>query len=238
MNEIKRFYIQHRKQILVALAVSVFVALIVVIILYVQYMRKKALIEQIKMQNTNLSPFQRDVVASAMAELEYWDGRKETDDALLDRLKDYYRAAGVNVDKWTKDQIQDTAWSSAFISYVVKNANGGDFKYSTSHSQYVIDSVANKMQDNNRGFYGYRISEDKLQPGDIVVYARQTGVDYLTNSAYQSHGDVVVKVEGEVAYVVGGNVSNGVTMKKIYLKEGYFDQSKNRDKYFVIVRKN
>ena len=41
MNDIKKFYIEHQKQILIALAVSVFVAVIVTTLLYIRYRKKQ-----------------------------------------------------------------------------------------------------------------------------------------------------------------------------------------------------
>jgi len=95
---------------------------------------------------------------------------------------------------WTPSE---TAWSSAFISYGLQNA---EFPKRSAHFQYIQD-----IKNNNFPTWGaYSIPKTnslQLNVGDVLIRPRSA-------SDTSTHGDVVYKIENGLAYLVGGNVSN------------------------------
>lgn len=155
-------------------------------------------------------------------EYDFWhpkgqSKRVETDSAVRSRLNDYWKSVGKTIDQMGTG----TPWSSAFISYTFKEGGANDdFKYSPSHSTYIIDSINNRKKDNKESFYGYRTGEKKVEVGDIITYPRQSGVSYDSLPSYfMSHGDAVYSVDykNRIAYAIGGNVSNSVTITEYKL---------------------
>jgi hypothetical protein len=115
---------------------------------------------------------------------------------------------------------EEVPWSAAFISYVVRNGGAAyaKFKFASSHSVFANDSIQARVQSlTEKPFWGYRRTEQKPTLGDII--GRNRGVnnysyDYAENhSQYKSHSDIVVEVTPNVARVIGGNVSDTVTMR-------------------------
>lgn len=109
------------------------------------------------------------------------------------------------------------AWSAAFISYVMRIAGAGArFPYSASHFVYV-----------NAAFRGSPIlrAEDPEryapQAGDLVCVARDPAkplrfVD-LPAARFWGHCDIVVRQEGAALDVIGGNVEDAVTLRRLPL---------------------
>jgi len=96
-----------------------------------------------------------------------------------------------------RDGSDGVAWSSAFISYIMKKAGAGDkFVYNQRHSQYIRDSIANRKQNKlKEAFVGYRINEVAPKVGDLVCYHREnSNADFYNRTTdYKSHCDLVVK---------------------------------------------
>jgi hypothetical protein len=126
-------------------------------------------------------------------ELPKWNNKVETDPTMYNTLKNYWDYVQYG-DGWTPSE---TAWSSAFISYVLQNA---DFPKRSAHFQYIQD-----IQKNNFPSWGaYSIPKTerlKLNVGDVLIRPRNT-------SDYATHGDIVYMIDNGLAYLVGGNVSN------------------------------
>lgn len=120
----------------------------------------------------------------------------------------------------------DTPWSAVFVSYVMKRSEVSGFVFSSSHYSYLRD--AQRRPDTGP----YRLAdsaEEKPEIGDLVCYVREKGRVYghrglleaLRNSNYvESHCDIVVAVNlngDSKLYAIGGNVIQGVTMRKLTL---------------------
>ena len=108
--------------------------------------------------------------------------------------------------------MKGEAWSAAFISWLIKESGGKDsFKYSASHSVYIRDAIKNR-KDNKGSWKGYKPSEVKIEKGDLVCYARTSGITYDTTSSYPSHCDIVSEVDRKKKQIraIGGNVSDSV----------------------------
>ena len=178
--------------------------------------------------------FRRRAVKYAKQEWERWNEgkRKETQNDVYNDLVKYWDSIGYNESQWSPT---GTAWSSAFISYIMRKANArDDFKYSASHSEYIREAIKNRKEDNNNKFKGYKLNEKKVELGDLVCFARQSGVDYDTTSYYSAHCDIVVDIKDGYAEGIGGNVSDSVSKSKIPLTSEGYAQSGNRR--FVVIK--
>jgi len=130
-------------------------------------------------------------------------------------------------------------WSATFISWLYKKAGERNkFVYNPSHSKYITDSIANRKNGKpNAPFVGYRVNEYSPKVGDMVCYARQSGINYDTTGSYKSHCDIVVSTKGNQIEVIGGNVNQSVTKKilKTNSKGILLDSSKN---WFTVIKNN
>jgi hypothetical protein len=190
------------------------------------------------------SDFKKKLVKLANEEHDAWNvgGKriKEGDKSTLDRLRKYWQeGAGVKKDD---NYYINEAWSSSFISYLMRKAGAGkDFTYAQSHSQYITDSIQNRKENKSAKFKGYRPNEVKVKVGDLVCYPRQAGVNYDSVAGYKSHCDLITEINGNIATGIGGNVSDSVTKKKYVLKDGKIDKSKDDKGYggiFAVIKNN
>lgn len=128
--------------------------------------------------------------------------------------------------------VIDTPWSAAFVSWVMRRAAVPGFKGSPSHVNYVRDAYKNSTQN------AYQVVDPrsgKPAPGDLLCYVRVSSRIYgfaelasMLSSAngegLNMHCDIVVGARaGNVAYLVGGNVAQAVTLRMLRLApNGYF----------------
>lgn len=139
---------------------------------------------------------------------------KEYQHGAVQRVGDYWKSLG----RSDLDGTDSNAfWSAAFISWVMKQAGAGDsFKYSALHSNYIADAVSSrKSRDSNAAFYAYTLDEYSPQVGDLVGIPRGSGVTFDSPAGYKSHADIVVAVRPGEIDLVGGNVSDSVSMKTL-----------------------
>ncbi|MER9163622.1 DUF2272 domain-containing protein [Mesorhizobium sp. M0715] len=114
----------------------------------------------------------------------------------------------------------DMAWSAAFISWVMRKSEAGSrFRYSTLHSVYIYQAIRDRLSGSDAGFWAYRLNEYRPMVGDLLCWARQPGIDYDSQAAgnYHGHCDIVVAVEPDKVWVIGGNIGNSVTKRPISL---------------------
>ena len=189
------------------------------------------------------SGFKKKLVNLANEEHNAWNKNgtvKEGNQDTIQRLRNYWEVgSGIKEDD---NYYINQAWSSAFISYLMRMAGAGDdFKYSQSHSQYIAQAVKNRKENNSKKFKAYRPNEVKVQVGDLVCYPRQSGVGYDSKAGYKSHCDLITSVQGNIAVGVGGNVSDSVTKNNYALKDGKIDKSKDTKGYggvFTVIKNN
>lgn len=184
-------------------------------------------------RNVGKTPFRRRAVKIAKQEYKkFQEGKlKETSPQVYDELKKYWDELNWSEDRWSPTGV---AWSSAFISYVMKKARAkDDFGYGSSHSDYIVPAIKNRKENNSNKFKGYRLNEKKVEIGDLVCYARQDGVNYDTKGQYKSHCDIITEIDDNYAYGIGGNVSDSVTKSKIPIKNGYVQEGNKR---FVVIK--
>lgn len=112
---------------------------------------------------------------------------------------------------------KEVPWSAAFISWVVRRAGPAyaNFQFASSHSVFVNNAIKARVTSRtDKPFWGYRITEQRPEIGDIIQRNRDEGAfsySYAENhSDYSSHSDIVVEVTSDVVRVVGGNVGDTV----------------------------
>lgn len=112
---------------------------------------------------------------------------------------------------------EEVPWSAAFISWVIRRAGPAysNFKFAASHSVFVNNAIKARVTGRtDKPFWGYRITEQRPEIGDIIQRNRGKGnftFSYAENHAiYSSHSDIVVEVTPDVVRVVGGNVGDTV----------------------------
>ena len=164
----------------------------------------------------------------------YIEGSKETDEDFVSVVGDYWQSIGENYD----GNDTDTAWSSAFIGHILTEAGAEDIPTSASHSVYIRYAVNNRKQGRtNANYVAYRKHEKEAEVGDLVCYSREAQTDlYDRTGSYKSHCDLVVKKGRGYVDVIGGNVSDGVTKKKVSTSNGRILDLNN--KWFAIIKNN
>lgn len=176
-------------------------------------------------------------VTLAKKEYKKWKGGKEYQPGYAEQVGKYWKeGVGYNYDGYDRD----VAWSAAFISWIMKNAGAKDkFKYSSSHSTYIRDSIANrKLNLFKKPFVGFKIDEYAPKVGDLVCYSREDNPDlYDVNTPYKSHCDLVVKKGDNYIEVIGGNVSQAVTAKKVTTDNNGYVIDKNKN-WFAVLKNN
>lgn len=160
------------------------------------------------------SPPATTVAAVALGEVDRWKGLTEASPAADAILRDYWAATGQPYPG------PSTAWSAAFISWVVAHSNVPNaLAPSGGHVYYARQAYLDRGKPGRFG--AFRLDEvSSIEPGDIVVSSRaaDAGAVPLIFADLQqpgpfvaAHGDVVVAANGSMLHLVGGNVDDGVT---------------------------
>jgi len=151
-------------------------------------------------------------------------GHKEGEDGFFQRVGEYW-VEGTNT-HGVDGRNHGMPWSAAFISWSMKQAGAANrFRYSTQHSVYIFQAIRDRLSARPAaGYWAYRLNEQTPNIGDVVCWARETGVDYdnQKNGDYKGHCDIVVeKADGQI-FVIGGNVGNSVTKRPLRLAQNGF----------------
>lgn len=179
------------------------------------------------------------IVENALTEWRFFEkgSRREGDEPQFRRIGEYWQTVGENFDgrtlipSGTPGKLINPAWSSAFISHVVKLSGGNDrFKYAQAHAIYVQDFVSGRPG----GLYeAMRPETYAPKLGDIVHAGREDAIRmdfdaaraaFQANKRYPSHSDFVVEVKPDegVVVVMGGNVSQSVAPKRLKIDRNGF----------------
>ncbi|TDK23343.1 DUF2272 domain-containing protein [Luteimonas aestuarii] len=131
---------------------------------------------------------------------------------------------GIGAPAWCRGFVVDTPWSAAFVSWVMQQADVPGYRGSASHVHYVRRAYRDPLGS------AYRVSYPqgaKPVQGDLLCYARVAsrtyGFDGLMaqlagdDGGLNMHCDIVVGIADGMAYLVGGNVFDGVTMRMLAL---------------------
>lgn len=166
-------------------------------------------------------------------EYKIWKNKKEKDPTVYETLKKYWDNIGWN-EVGGKDPVwtpSGVPWSAAYISWIVKDKF---FPKAASHYKYSYDALNNRETKTGKWWlFSLKREKIKINIGDIFVKTRSNGTK---KTYYASHGDMVWKIEKNIAYLTGGNV--GDTMKtriKIRLNED--GTPKSTGKYIILVKR-
>lgn len=126
--------------------------------------------------------------------------------------------------------VVDTPWSAAFVSWVMRRARVPGFSGSASHVNYVRNAYRDPSGS------AYQVANPvsaRPQPGDLLCYVRiasrvygfggLAGLLSSNEGGLGMHCDIVVAANPDndrTAYLVGGNVLDGVTMRMLPLTPG------------------
>jgi hypothetical protein len=138
--------------------------------------------------------------------------------------------------------IIDTPWSAAFISYVIRQSGvaANAFRFSNAHRAYLYDafvaSAAEPAKAAGARLYRACPLTTRPRPGDLICHQREPALANATDEAVRerirselstdtrsvrrAHCDVIAHVDARARkmYVIGGNVYQAVTTRKLNLK--------------------
>lgn len=142
--------------------------------------------------------------------------------------------------------VTDTPWSAAFISYVVREAgvSSDAFHFSNAHRTYIYDAFATSAAEltGNAGERLYRacsLATTTPRVGDLICFQREPSLAGASDKAVReriraelegrpeartvrrTHCDVVAHIDAPARklYSIGGNLLQGVTAKKLNLRQ-------------------
>lgn len=175
------------------------------------------------------------MVRLAKQELNYWNGRKETDPSVHSRLTEYWRE-GAGWD-WVKESNitnydNEYAWSAAGISYVARKVYP-IFPQAASHSKYTLWAKL-RREAGEKKIIAFKPDEYKPKPGDIVLKTRASFTGNL-DTLYQgatTHGDIVTEVGDTYVKAIGFNLSNTVKEVTMQAQNGRITDPK----HFAVIK--
>lgn len=166
-------------------------------------------------------------------EATLWSGKQTNSSGMRSVLNKYFNDS--SAPKFgtgfitTGDPKTWTAWSAAFISWILKEA--GQFPGSSAHWRYCKTALENRQTGGGPWrLFSLRREKVVLQVGDVLVRPRPGEPTF-------SHGDVVYLVKDGIAYLAGGNLSSTVQIDiKMPLNIDGTPVSPGR--YLVVLKKN
>lgn len=182
--------------------------------------------------------FKRDVIRIAVGEWERWERGRKKETQMVPVVENYWR---VGVGK-PMPSIE-TAWSAAFISWVMRTAGAQDlFEYSERHTDYVGWAKNNRINASPNPFWAYNITEVAPEPGDILCKERSnSGLTYENvndGRSRASHCDIVVAAHSGEIETIGGNLSNSVRKDTVRIRsDGTVNtNASGQDVYYAVLR--
>lgn len=123
--------------------------------------------------------------------------------------------------------VVDHPWSAAFVSWVMRQAGLPGFRASASHIDYVRNAY---LRPETSAYQYLDPASARPAAGDLLCYVRTPGrafgyaglleVVRADNGGLNMHCDIVVAANpgnDATAYLIGGNVKQGVTMRLLHL---------------------
>ena len=139
-----------------------------------------------------------------------------------DFVGEYWQSINMDLDGLDRD----VPWSAAFISHVVKQAGGYDgFVFAAAHARYCHKAIRSRLDNEAHPFWGFRIDEHKPIIGDMVCRWRVNRIDYdfaAQNQWFKSHCDIVVAIEDDDVFTIGGNVKHSVNHTRYKIDQNGF----------------
>ena len=165
----------------------------------------------------------RQAAQNAMLEFSAWkNGRlKEKKKEAYPLLKKYWDDLG----DWPESRWKptETAWSAAFISYVMKKS-GDDFYNSAAHTTYATKALQNrnKLIADPKSLTGvqhvlFLKGEAEPDVGDVMFYVREGSLEgWMSGGGGQRPSHTDIFIGGGKG--IGGNLSNSVSKTKAMKK--------------------
>ncbi len=217
---------------------SLIVVITIAVLLFVFQRRSSVGVNNSSASDLGLPKLGATIAQNARLEYSRWAGRSELSPDMRFTLIGYWKALGLSKIQAEKNVDSRVFWSAAFISFIVRASGAGSlFKYSDTHTDYVAAAKRNRVAGNKKNpFWLYRVSEIAPRVGDLICNARNSsGVTFDnvdTRGHQDSHCDVVVAVHAGFIEVIGGNVGDTVTLRKIRTGSGGFLGSE----YYAVLR--
>lgn len=193
------------------------------------------------MADLSKGSFREKLVKNALYEYERWGKGKitESNPDMHDVMFRYWRTVSnaKTAEQFTVDlqnKPDSHHWSAAFISTMIKEAGGSNFKFNGAHSYFLTQAADNRKKDIG-SYKGYKPEEVKVEVGDLVAFGRNGKPAYDARGAYDAHSDIVVAVHDGYVETIGGNLSDGVGKTIVKTdKQGKIANSK----YHMVVKFN
>jgi hypothetical protein len=126
--------------------------------------------------------------------------------------------------------VIDHPWSAAFVSYVMRKADVPGFHGSASHFDYVRDAW---LHPDASPFQFLDPAQATPATGDMLCFVRMGAQVYgyagltaaidANRGSLNMHCDIIAGVDAGKAYLIGGNVQQGVTMRLLAInRNGHF----------------
>ncbi|MGO7171385.1 DUF2272 domain-containing protein [Rhizobium leguminosarum] len=167
-------------------------------------------------------------------------GHQEGEGGYAERIGEYWQV-GTNT-TGIDGRDHDWFWSATFISWIFRTADAKkNFRYSIQHSVFISQAIRDRLNGTQSGFWGFRLNEYRPAVGDIVCWSRENGIDFdhQSNGDYKGHTDIVVEVEQDKIWVVGGNVGNSVTKRPLRLTaSGHLQEATSSGEVLFCVLQN
>jgi len=189
-----------------------------------------------------ISPFVQRLVDFCVSEWNNFQqgALHETREPASSRIAAYW--ANVGKPEWS-GQTTDQPWSAAFISFAMKEAgDNGRFKKATGHCVYINDAIK-RCNEEGAPFHGKRIEDYAPQLGDLICRTR-AGSDVTFETAvntpwYTSHTDIVTAIKPNEIEMIGGNVSQSVSVRRLpLLPDGRLEPQAAADAGVFAIMKN
>ena len=143
--------------------------------------------------------------------------------------------------------VVDTAWSAAFVSYVVRQSGVAEnaFRFSNAHRAYIYDAFATSAaerakQPDERVYRACPLTATRPRAGDLICQQREPTLSGAsdgavreriraeldggagTRSVRRTHCEVVAHIDARArkVYTIGGNVNQAVSARKLNLRRG------------------
>lgn len=172
--------------------------------------------------------FENDLVLKATTEYNVYKDLDECSSFNLSfRISQYWESLGITNRDGCTEPRDDFPWSAAFISFLVRQAGGGDrFAYGEAHHIYIRDAF-----NGGRGLYNSAVdmSEATPQIGDLACVGRGSAADWTyanfrtwasnpSSGGVTTHCDVIVEsspvATGSIS-TIGGNLDDMVRRNNV-----------------------
>lgn len=181
------------------------------------------------------TPFARRLAETAFGEFAAYGGMSENSHDLALRIDVYWTRLGYAFPGVA------TPWSGVFVCWCLKaaGATAQEFEFSALHAAYVHWAIANEAAGTGL-FRGVAFDAVPPRLGDIVQWNRPgdtlTFADAAARNDYASHAAIVVGLDADHVFTVGGNESDSVHRSRLALGAGGIIRQRTGQPFMTLVR--